>query len=116
MWVIREKSKTNPRYSEIVEIWVDKNYKSLCYYKPKLDLIDTLEGHTNTVYCLTIYKNKLFSGSSDKTIRVWDADTHAHVATLQGHTDGVRCLTIYNKNKLFSCSDDRTIRVWDLDE
>ena len=64
--------------------------------------------------CLTIYKNKLFSGSNDSTIRVWDADTHAHVATLEGHTSSVWCLTIY-KNKLFSGSIDHTIRVWDAD-
>ena len=64
------------------------------------------------MHCLTIYKNKLFSGCSDRTIRVWDADTHAHVATLDGHTNWVNCLTIY-KNKLFSGSGDGTIRVWD---
>ena len=64
------------------------------------------------VYCLTIYKNKLFSGSADHTIRVWDADTHAHVATLEGHTNSVCCLTIYKK-KLFS--NDGSIRLWDLD-
>ena len=40
---------------------------------------------------------------SDGTIRVWDADTHAHVATLEGHTGEVYSLTIY-KNKLFSGS------------
>ena len=80
--------------------------------------------HIDYVFCLTIYKNKLFSssvnsilfsGRFDNTIRVWDANTHAHVATLQGHTDEVYCLTIY-KNKLFSGSNDSTIRVWNLDE
>ena len=114
MWVIREKSKTNPRYSEIVEIWVDKNFKSLCYYKPKLGLIETLQ-HTGCVFSLTIYKNKLFFVSDDSTIRVWDADTHAHVATLQGHTHFVTCLTIY-KDKLFSGSLNENIYVWNLDE
>ena len=42
--------------------------------------------------CLTLYGNKLFStGGSydDRTIRVWDADTHEHLATMEGHTGGV---------------------------
>jgi F-box/WD-40 domain protein 7 len=67
------------------------------------------------VICLTLCGNKLFSGSSDSTIRVWDADTHKCLATLEGHTVGsVLCLTLYG-NKLFSGSYDRTIRVWDAD-
>ena len=31
----------------------------------------TLRGHTDTVSCLTILKNKLYSGSWDTTIRIW---------------------------------------------
>ena len=159
IWTIREKYKADKKYSEMTAYWVQKNFKALCYYKPKLiKRIDTtlmlrltiyknklfsssdngcrsdndsssgndsssdkgsirvldadthahvatLEGHTDRVFCLTIYKNMLFSGSADGSIRVWDADTHAHVATLEGHTDQVWCLTIY-KNKLFSGSAD----------
>jgi F-box/WD-40 domain protein 7 len=67
------------------------------------------------VYCLTLYGNKLFSASWDKTIRVWDADTHEHLATLEGHTHYVMCLTLHG-NKLFSGSWDKTIRVWNVKE
>jgi F-box/WD-40 domain protein 7 len=79
-----------------------------------------LEGHTGDVICLTLHGNKLFSGSGygDSTIRVWDADTHKHLATLAGHTNDVECLTLYG-DKLFSAQsasrDDGTIRVWDAD-
>ena len=110
IWTIREKHKAHTKYSEMTAYWVQKNFQAFCYYKPKL--IERID--TTLVLRLTIYMNKLFSGSSDGSIRVWDADTHAHVATLQGHTDSVFCLTIYI-NKLFSGSHDRTIRVWDAD-
>ena len=110
-WVFREKQKANEKYREMTAYWVKRNLKAFCYFKPQL--ITRID--TNWIMCLTIYKNKLFSGSRDHTIRVWDADTHAHVATLQGHTSDVMCLTIY-KNKLFSGSNDSTIRVWNLDE
>ena len=75
--------------------------------------ITTLQGHTGAVQCLTVVGNKLYSGSYDETIRVWDTDTHQHIATLQGHTDWVRYLTVVG-SKLYSGNDDRTIRVWAL--
>ena len=76
-------------------------------------LITTLEGRTDAVECLTVVGNKLYSGSYDTTIGVWDTDTHQHIATLEGHTDGVCCLTVVG-NKLYSASYDKTIRVWTL--
>ena len=33
--------------------------------------ITTLQGHTRGVYCLTVVGKKLYSGSDDRTIRVW---------------------------------------------
>ena len=69
-----------------------------------------LRGHTDTVKCLTILKNKLYSGSWDNTIKIWNTETHELVATLEGHTDMVKCLTIL-KNKLYSTSNDKTIRT-----
>ena len=78
--------------------------------------IATLQGHTQSLFCLTVDRNKLYSGSYDKTIRVWDTDTHRHIATLQGHTDPVQCLTVVGiGDKLYSGSWDKTIRVWDTD-
>ena len=76
-------------------------------------LITTLEGHTDAVYCLTVVGNKLYTGSDDRTIRVWDIDTHQHIATLEGHTAGVECLAVVG-NKLCSGSWDDTIRAWTL--
>ena len=74
----------------------------------------TLRGHTDTVSCLTILKNKLYSGSWDNTIRIWNTETHKKIAFLIGHTDIVKCLTIL-KNKLYSASNDKTIRIWNTE-
>ena len=46
--------------------------------------VATLEGHTSSVHCLTIYKNKLFSGSWDSTIRVWNLDESNQAVRLSG--------------------------------
>ena len=98
--------------------WEDKSFlkeqfKELLGPTPGMH-IATLQGHTSCVRCLTVVGNKLYSGSSDGTIRVWDTETHQHIATLQGHTYDVYCLRVVG-SKLFSGSEDRTIREWDTD-
>ena len=73
---------------------------------------DGTEGHTETVIALAVSESQLFSGSADKTIRVWDLEkNYAHVKTLEGHTNWVDALAV-SGSKLFSGSTDKTIRVW----
>jgi hypothetical protein len=52
----------------------------------------------------------MFSGSLDKTIKVWDANTLEQVTTLIGHTKAVRTL-LTAERKLFSGSYDKTVRA-----
>jgi WD40 repeat protein len=65
-----------------------------------------LEGHAGYVWALAIgLDGKVYSGSRDKTIRVWSGESGAHLQTLQGHAVGLN-------GKIYSGSDDKTIRVW----
>ncbi len=73
----------------------------------------TLEGHEDPVYCLAIFDGKLFSGSWDRTVKVWDLKTGEWTATLAGHVDEVWSLATFD-GKLYSGSKDCTINVWDL--
>ena len=77
--------------------------------------IAILRGHTAHVSCLTLHENKLYSASWNKTIRIWDTETHEEIATLDAisfvHTHNVTCLTLH-ENKLYSGSFDKTIRIW----
>ena len=52
----------------------------------------------------------MFSGSYDKTVRVWDVDELVCLATLQGHSGAVRALTA-SPTLVFSGSDDTTIKA-----
>lgn len=74
-----------------------------------------LEGHhTYHISCFAISGNRLFTGSYDHTIRVWDMTNHTEIACLLGHTNWVFCLSVTG-NTLYSGGADKTIRVWNLD-
>ncbi|KIM24750.1 hypothetical protein M408DRAFT_317021, partial [Serendipita vermifera MAFF 305830] len=70
--------------------------------------------------CLGVSKQylngkRIVSGSWDKTIRVWDAETGQTIlGPLQGHRDEVKSVSFSPDGKrIVSGSKDQTIRVWD---
>jgi WD40 repeat protein len=74
-----------------------------------------LEGHQGFVFDIAVHvaSNKLFTGSADKTIGVWDLATMKLIGSLKGHTNAVYALTIDEPtNRLFSSSWDNSVRVW----
>lgn len=56
--------------------------------------------------------NRIYTGSSDKTINIWELDHDGKlIETLTGHDGTVTCLKSRG-DLLFSSSDDKTIRIW----
>ncbi|XP_041363927.1 E3 ubiquitin-protein ligase TRAF7-like [Gigantopelta aegis] len=75
----------------------------------------TFVGHQGPVWCLCAMGDYLFSGSSDKTIKVWDTgSSYICVKTLEAHSGIVLALCTHG-NKLFSGSQDCNIIVWDTE-
>jgi WD40 repeat protein len=71
-----------------------------------------MKGHSNYVLSLCLFEDgsRLYSGSTDRTIKVWDAGVNTHIGTLQGHVDTVRSLCLsFKTNRLISASYDETI-------
>ncbi|XP_024195705.1 zinc finger CCCH domain-containing protein 48-like [Rosa chinensis] len=72
-----------------------------------------LRGHTAAVVSLRVGNIRLYSGSMDHTIRVWNLDTLECAMTLNGHSDAVTSLICWT-TFLISCSLDHTIKVWTM--
>ncbi|KAI9095269.1 WD40-repeat-containing domain protein [Phlyctochytrium arcticum] len=70
-------------------------------------------GHEEAVYCLQCTGQSIFSGSRDRTIKVWDTVSGACTATLRGHLGSVLCLQFIDPY-LISGSSDATICIWEL--
>ncbi|MEQ2173906.1 hypothetical protein GOODEAATRI_002382 [Goodea atripinnis] len=58
--------------------------------------------------------NIIISGSTDRTLKVWNAETGECIHTLYGHTSTVRCMHLHEK-RVVSGSRDATLRVWDIE-
>ncbi|KAF9004811.1 cell division control protein 4 [Cyathus striatus] len=96
--------------------------------------IHHLRGHQGGVWCLAVFEDTLVSGSTDRTVRVWDLNTGKCTHVFAGHNSTVRALVIakpelvhfesgsgeLNKEMwpeaplIITGSRDHTLRVWAL--
>ncbi|KIM29936.1 hypothetical protein M408DRAFT_22388 [Serendipita vermifera MAFF 305830] len=78
-----------------------------------------INGHTSPVISVSFSPDgtRIVSGSVDKTVRVWDAETGETVMELlEGHSGPVNSVSFsLDGTCIVSGSDDNTIRVWDAD-
>ena len=77
--------------------------------------LGTLQGHTSWVLDLSIIPNGQYmaSASNDKTVKIWDLETHENIATIQQHTDTVWGVD-WNSDgtKLVSSGADNTLIIY----
>ena len=77
----------------------------------------TLKGHRGAVKCVSFTPDgkRIVSGSGDKTVKVWDAQTGQETLTLKGHLDNVNGVSFSPDGKrIVSGSYDKTVKVWDV--
>lgn len=81
-------------------------------------LVRTLNGHSGSVNAVTVTTDgqKLISGSSDNSLKVWNLETGEEIFSLIGHNASVTAVAATFDGKLvISGSDDKTLKVWDLE-
>ena len=79
-----------------------------------------LADHADSVNVLTLYMEgkTLATGSTDKTVQLWNIKSHdptkpLHILTR--HTEGITTLTFFADGKtLATGSVDKTVRLWDV--
>ena len=103
----------------------DRLYSGSKFYKISIwdlanhDLIGMIAGHTNGIHSVVsspFPTTALYSGSIDKTIRIWNtgSDQTSLISILQGHGKGIDCLILsLDGSRLYSGSGDKTIKIWD---
>jgi WD40 repeat protein len=71
-----------------------------------------LSGHTRAVLTLARHGAIVYSGSRDRSIRVWDLHSRLCIRTLSAHSADVLALAT-TPTRLYSAAADHVIRLWD---
>lgn len=86
-------------------------------YSERPACLKILHGHVGEVHAVAVTADgrRVVSGSSDKTLRVWDLET-GESRVLSGHAGTVLALALTpDGHWAVSGSSDKTLRIWDLD-
>ena len=76
------------------------------------------EGHSDTIFSVAFSPqgDRILSGSSDKTIRLWNLDGNQLGNPFRGHSGRVWSVAFNPQgDRIISGSSDKTLRLWDLD-
>jgi len=89
-------------------------------FRPELE--KEIPAHLFSIHDVKVHPSKSIAatGSTDKTIKIWDADNMKLLRVLDksrhaGHGHSInQILWLRKRELLLSCSDDKTISVWDI--
>jgi len=77
-----------------------------------------LKGHTDVVLPVKYSPDGkiIVTGSADKTVRIWNAETGKELHTLEGHTDTVLFIEFSpDRKNICTSGHDELARIWDIE-
>ncbi|XP_053740971.1 kinesin-like protein KIF21A isoform X4 [Synchiropus splendidus] len=77
-----------------------------------LQCVHVAEGHSKAVLCVDCTDDLLFTGSKDRTCKVWNLVTGQEIMSLAGHPNNVVSVR-YSSSLVFTVSTSN-IKVWDI--
>lgn len=79
----------------------------------RITALGTLTGHRGGVWAMRLIPeaNTLITGSTDRSVLVWDLGTQAMRHQMLGHVSTIRCLEVWREYAV-SGSRDGTLRIW----
>ncbi|XP_074125580.1 kinesin-like protein KIF21A isoform X8 [Sminthopsis crassicaudata] len=105
-----EKSKTKEQKQGIINPFpASKSIKS-----SPLQCSHIAEGHTKAVLCIDSTDDLLFTGSKDRTCKVWNLVTGQEIMSLGGHPNNVVSVKYCNYTSLVFTISTSYIKVWDI--
>ena len=72
--------------------------------------------HTGKKLKVNLIRDKIVTGSFDRTAKIWDANTGQRYHTLKGHKMEIVCLSFDPHGMLVATgSMDNTAKLWDVE-
>uniref|UniRef100_A0A8D0HI31 Kinesin family member 21A n=1 Tax=Sphenodon punctatus TaxID=8508 RepID=A0A8D0HI31_SPHPU len=87
---------------------------SKCIRSSPLQCIHVAEGHTKAVLCVDSTDDLLFTGSKDRTCKVWNLVTGQEIMSLGGHHNNVVSVKYCNYTSLVFTISTSYIKVWEI--
>ncbi|XP_058860690.1 kinesin-like protein KIF21B isoform X2 [Acipenser ruthenus] len=79
-----------------------------------LQCVSVAEGHSKPVLCLDATDELLFTGSKDRTCKMWNLVTGQEIITLRGHPNNVVSVKYCSSACLVFTVSTSYIKVWDI--
>ncbi|XP_036926382.1 kinesin-like protein KIF21B isoform X5 [Sturnira hondurensis] len=79
-----------------------------------LQCVSVAEGHTKPVLCLDATDELLFTGSKDRSCKMWNLVTGQEIAALKGHPNNVVSIKYCSHSGLVFSVSTSYIKVWDI--